>query len=171
MKTKQIIGVFDDEQKVVTALKRFNEFDIKIKDIFGPFADHDILKNFTKRSRIRHLAFLFGVMAVVLTFSFVYFVTVIDYPLNFGGKPYFSFPPMVVIIYLVTILLTGTLTSLAMLGRIQLFPGKPANMIDPRILDDHFVMLFEKPDDPDKIKEILQAAGAKDIQDSEEINE
>lgn len=168
MKTKQIIGVFDDEQEVVAALKKFNESDIKIKDIFGPFADHDILKNFTKRSRIRHLAFFFGVIAVVLTFSFVYYVTVLDYPINFGGKPYFSFPPMVVVIYLVTILTAGTLTSLTMLGRIQMFPGKPAKIIDQRILDDHFVMLFEKPDDPEKIKEILQSCGAKEIKDSEE---
>ncbi len=170
MKNKQILGIFDDEQKVVEAIEKFQESDIKIKDIFGPFADHDILKKFTKPSRIRHLAFLFGVMAIVLTFSFVYYVTVIDYPINFGGKPYFSFPPMVVVIYLVTILLTGTLTSLTLLGRIQLFPGKPANMPDQRILDDHFVMLFEKPDNPEKIREILKTAGAKEIKDSEEEN-
>jgi len=168
MKKKHIIGVFDDEAKVVAALKKCKEMHIPIEDVFGPFADHDILKQHTKKSRIPHLAFFFGVMAVVLTFSFIYFVTVIDYPINFGGKPYFSFPPMVVLMYLMTILITGTLSSLVFLGRTQLLPGKQAKIVDPRVIDDHFVMLIEKHDDPEKIKELLRNAGAKEIEERDE---
>lgn len=167
MKTKHIIGIFDDEKKLLDALKKCNDQHIHIKDIFGPFADHEILKHHTKKSRIPHLAFFFGIMAATLTFVFIYYVTVIDYPLNFGGKPYFSFPPMVVLMYLMTILVTGTLTSLTFLGREQLFPGKPANMVDKRILEDHFVMLIEKPEDTAGIKELLEASGATEIEEKD----
>ncbi|MBE0637290.1 MAG: DUF3341 domain-containing protein [Bacteroidales bacterium] len=165
MKTKSIIGVFEDEANVVKALKVFKEQHIEVNDIFGPCADHDILKNLTKKSRIPHASFFYGVMAVILTFSFLYYTSVIDYPLRYGGKPLFSFPPMVVLMYLMTILTTATLTVFTLLGVIKYFPGKSAKIIDPRVLDDHFVILIEKPADPEKIKSVLKSAGAKEIRE------
>jgi hypothetical protein len=163
MKKQQIIGIFDDEAKVLKALKAFNEQHIKIRDIYGPCADHEILKHLTRKSRIPHLTFIYGVVAVVATFAFLYYTTVIDYPLSYGGKPIFSFPPMVVLMYLMTILTAGMLTAVTLLGRVKLFPGKPAEMLDDRLLDDHFAMLIEKPADPEKIKAVLEDSGATEI--------
>jgi len=165
MKKHHIIGIFEDEANVVKALKVFNEQRIEVKDIFGPCANHDILKHLTKKSRIPHLSFLYGVMAIILTFAFLYYTSVIDYPIRYGGKPLFSFPPMVVLIYLMTILTVSTLTVFTLLGVIKYFPGKQANIIDPRVLDDHFAMLIEKPVDPEKIKTVLKESGAKEIRE------
>lgn len=165
MKTKKIIGVFDDEVNVVKALKIFKEQHVEVKDIFGPCADHDLLKTLTKKSRIPHLSFIYGVSAIILTFSFLYYTSVIDYPLLYGGKPLFSFPPMVVLIYLMTILTTATLTVFTLLGLIKYFPGKSANIIHPRVLDDQFVMLIENPADPEKIKSVLTSSGAKEVRE------
>jgi len=167
MKTKQIVGIFDDEAKVVKALKTLKDQKVDIHDIYGPCADHDILKYLTKRTRIPHLAFFYGVMAIVLTFSFVYWVSVIDYPIRYGGKPLFSFPPMVVLMYLMTILTTATLSVFTLLARIKYYPGKAAKIIIPRVLDDQFAMLIQKPADADKVKAVLKESGAMEIREED----
>ncbi len=167
MKEKYIIGIFEDERLVVKALKHLQDKKVEVKDIFGPCADHDLLKTFTTKSRIPHMAFVYGVMSVVAMFGFLYYTSVIDYPLRYGGKPVFSFPPMVVLMFLATILLTSTLSVFTLLGRIQLFPGKPAKIIDQRQLDDRFVMMIEKTADPESIKTLLKESGAIEIREEE----
>lgn len=167
MKSNQIIGVFDDEEKIVDALKKLDAAGIHPDDIYGPFADHHILKKFTRPSRIPHLAFLYGLTAVIGTFAFVYWVSVIDYPIQYGGKPIFSFPPMLVLMYLMMILTTGTLSVFTLLFRTKLFPGKPASKLYGRALDDQFIMLFTKPASAEQIIRILHDAGATEIKETD----
>ncbi len=167
MKTKHIIGVFEDEQLVVSALKKLQQQRVEVKDIYGPCADHDLLKTFTKESRIPYAALAFAIFAIIATFSFIYYTSVIDYPLRYGGKPLFSFPPMVVIIFLATILITSILSVLTLLGRIQIFPGKPANILDPGQLDDRFTMLVEDKGDSKNIRSILEESGATEVREQE----
>jgi hypothetical protein len=167
MKNKHIIGIFDDETNVVKALKAFKEQKVEVRDIYGPCADHDILKYHTRPSRIPHLTFVFGIMAIVLTFAFIYYVSVIDYPIMYGGKPIFSFPPMVVLMYLMTILTAGMLTAVTMLARTKLFPGKEAKMPAPRILDDQFAMLIESDGDVENVKKVLTESGATEINEKD----
>jgi hypothetical protein len=167
MKNKHIIGIFEDEQMVVKALKQLQDNKVEVNDIYGPCADHDLLKTFTKKSRIPHLAFIYAVLSIIAMFSFLYYTSVIDYPLRYGGKPIFSFPPMVVLMFLATILLTSTLSVFTLLGRIRIFPGKPAKIVDQRQLDDRFVMLISNPGNPDSIKKLLIESGATEIKEEE----
>ena len=115
MSTKQIIGVFDDEAQVLKAAKKLKSHGVNIRDIYGPSADHDLIKNLTRESRLPYLSVVTGSITILLTFAFVYYVTVIDYPLHYGGKPVFSFPPMVVVMYLLCILVTGAFTTFSFL--------------------------------------------------------
>jgi hypothetical protein len=167
MKTKQIIGIFDEETNVVKALKAFKDQKVEVRDIYGPCADHDILKYHTRPTRIPHLTFIYGIMAIVLTFAFLYYTSVISYPILYGGKPLFSFPPMVVLMYLMTILTAGMLTAVTMLVRTQLFPGKQAKMPAPRLLDDQFAMLIENAGDVEKVKRVLKDSGATEINEND----
>ncbi len=167
MKKTQIIGIFDDETNVVKALKTFKEQKVEVRDIYGPCADHDILKYHTRPSRIPHLTFIYGIMAIILTFAFLYYTSVIDYPISYGGKPIFSFPPMVVLMYLMTILTAGMLTAVTMLARTKLFPGKEAKMPAPRLLDDQFAMLIENAADIEEVKKVLKNAGANQITEND----
>jgi hypothetical protein len=167
MKTKQIIGIFDNETNVVKALKAFKEDKVEVRDIYGPCADHDILKYHTRPSRIPHLTFIYGIMAIILTFAFIYYTSVINYPIIYGGKPLFSFPPMVVLMYLMTILIAGMLTAVTLLARTKLFPGKEAKMPAPRLLDDQFAVLIENAGNTEEVKKVLKEAGATEITEND----
>lgn len=167
MSRKTLIGVFDDESHVVSAIQKLRENKVKINDVFGPFASHDILSAVTKPSRLPHLAFFFGVGAVISTFAFVYYTSVLDYPLSYGGKPVFSFPPMVVVMYLITILGTATLSVFAFLGRTATYPGKKAKMPGIRAMDDRFFVVIEERNATANAEMLLKESGAIEIRHEE----
>jgi len=144
MSQKNIIGVFEDESHVIKAIKSLQEKNVKIKDVYGPFASHEIITSIAKPSRLPHLAFLFGAGAVLSTFAFIYYASVIDYPLSYGGKPIFSFPPMVVVMYLITILGTATLSVFTFFGRSGLYPGRKAKMPGEGVTDNRFFLVIDE---------------------------
>jgi hypothetical protein len=163
MSSKTIIGVFDDESILLKTLRKLKSNGVNIKDIYGPCADHDLLKEFTRESRLPYVSVLTGLFTILATFAFIYYVSVIDYPLHYGGKPVFSFPPMVVILFLVCILVTGGVSTFAFLGREQMFPGKDSKLIDPRAANDRFFLVLDQNFNPEEIKEWLKESGADEI--------
>lgn len=167
MAYKHIIAKFKDETVLLQALKKMQEHKVKLVDIYGPFANHDILKKFTRESRLPYAAVIYGFLAMVSIFAFMYYTSVIDYPLSYGGKPTFSFPPMVVIMFLVTILATTILSVLTFHGRAQFFPGKPTRIIDPSVTDDIFYLVVDQNFNPDEIIGWLKESGADEIMEKE----
>ncbi len=167
MNTKQIIGVFDHEDKLLKAIKHLKEQRANIKDVYGPATNHDLIKAFTRESLLPYLSVLIAIGTVIGAFGFLYYTSVIDYPLRYGGKPLFSFPPMVVILFLLTILVTGGATVVAFLGRTQLFPGKEPFMIDPRASDDRFYLVMDQNFNPEEIKKWIVDSGAEEIIEKE----
>lgn len=167
MAQKNIVAKFRDELTLLKALKRLKEKKVNLIDVYGPFANHDILKLVTKESRLPYMAVLYGTIAIAATFSFIYYTSVIDYPLSYGGKPIFSFPPMVVIMFLVCILLTTILSVITFHGRTQIFPGKPNQIIDPAVTDDSFYLVLDQNFNTEEIKIWLQEDGADEITEKE----
>lgn len=166
-RTDQIIGVFDDETPLLEALKKLKSQGIKIIDLYGPCVDHDVLRSITRESRLSYFSFLAALMVVVATFAAIYYITVIDYPKVYGGKPIFSFPPMVVVMFLVTILGTGTFTSLAFLGLVRFYPGKPRKPDFPGSLDDTYYLVLRRKHNADEVIRMLRESGAKNIIENE----
>ncbi len=163
MNSKHTIGVFDDEDKLVKAIKYLKSKHANIKDVFGPSTNHELIKSLTTESRLPYLAVLVAAATIAATFAFLYYTSVIDYPLRYGGKPLFSFPPMVVILFLVTILVTGGVSVMLFLGRTQLFPGKKAWIPDPRVSDDRFYLVMDQNFNPEEIIRWLREFGALEI--------
>lgn len=167
MNTKHIIGVFDNEDNLLRAIKHLKKQRANIKDVYGPATNHDLIKAFTRESLLPYLSVLIAIGTIIGAFGFLYYTSVIDYPLRYGGKPLFSFPPMVVILFLLTILVTGGLTVMAFLGRTQLFPGKEPVMIDPRASDDRFYLVMDQNFNPEEIKKWIAESGAEEIIEKE----
>lgn len=168
MSNKNIIGVFDNESLLLKALKKMKDNGVNIIDIYGPCADHALIKAFTRESKLPYISVLTGIFTIIGAFAFIYYITVIDYPLMYGGKPIFSFPPLVVILFLLCILVTGGVTTFAFLGRVQLFPGKEPALAGPGVLDDKFYLVLDQNFNPEEIKGWLTEAGAEEIIEKEE---
>ena len=69
MKQKEIIAVFDSDQKLVDAITRLKEKNIPVRDAYTPFPVHDVLNLLGRETRLPY----FSVLPVLLRLSWVLF--------------------------------------------------------------------------------------------------
>jgi hypothetical protein len=116
-------------------------------------------------------AYFFGLFGIIVTLAFLYFTSVIDWPIVYGGKPYNSFPSFIVVTIVVTIF-TVTIASLGLFSaRSKLFPGRNNTIFDLRATDDKFVIVVDT-NLPDisirgKAGTIMEEQGAIEVIDKE----
>src|SRR5450759_60100 len=137
------IGVFDDEGKFLSTIRALQEQKFLIFDVFTPYPVHEVFHLLKRKSRLPTAAYIFGLFGIIATMAFLYYTSVIDWPLVYGGKPFNSFPSVIVVTIIVTIL-TVTILSLALFSaRSKLFPGRDNTIFDLRATDDKFVIVVE----------------------------
>jgi hypothetical protein len=172
MNKTNIIGVYDDPDVLVGAVKKVKESGIKIKNVFSPFPIHEVFDALGLKTRLPYLTFLYGVLGALVTYAFLYWTSVISYPLKFGGKPLNSLS-FVIILFVMTINIATFLTFMTFFIRQKLWPGKEVTMIDSASADDKFVITVEKGDDMSaeevqKVMNIMEEAGAVNVSEKEE---
>jgi hypothetical protein len=69
-----------------------------------------------RETRLPLLVLAGGVFGGLLGYGFQYWVSVIDYPLNIGGRPYHSWPAFIPVTFEMTILVASLTAVLGMLG-------------------------------------------------------
>ncbi|RLD91180.1 MAG: hypothetical protein DRJ09_01905 [Bacteroidetes bacterium] len=163
----QILGVFDDPDVVTDAVKVLVKHDVKIKDVFSPFPLEHVWELLKLKTRIPYATFIYGVLGTSSVFAFLYWTSVTDYPLTFGGKPHLSLS-FVIIMFVLTILFGVVLTLATLLIREKMWPGKNNPLPDHRSMDDKFVIVIEQGRDMDekeiqKINELLKQNGAVEV--------
>ncbi len=165
------IGIFDDEGKFISTIRTLKEQKLEIFDVFTPYPVHEVFHLLKRKSRLPTAAYFFGLFGIVATLGFLYFTSVVNWPLVYGGKPFNSFPSFIVVTIVVTIL-TVTLASLALFSvRSKLFPGRDNTIFDLRATDDKFVIVVDT-NSPDatvarKADDIMNELGATEIIDRE----
>ena len=73
----------------------------------------------------------------------------IDWPLNYGGKPFNAFPSFITVTLVLIILIVTIFTLLTFSVRAKIYPFKKAVIIDERVTDDKFIIVF----DADKVEQ------------------
>ncbi len=165
------IGIFDDEEKFLSAIRSLQEQKISIHDVFTPYPVHEVFHLLKRKSKLPTAAYFFGLFGIVATLGFLYFTSVLDWPIDYGGKPFNSFPSFIVVTIVVTIF-TVTILSLALFSaRSKLFPGRDNTIFDNRATDDKFIIVVDN-DDPghseaDSAGDIMKQLGAIEVADKE----
>jgi hypothetical protein len=165
------IGVFDEEEKFISAIKLLQERKFQIFDVFTPYPIHEVFHLLKRKSRLPTAAYFFGLFAIVSTLAFLYYTSVISWPLVYGGKPFNSFPSFIVVTIIVTIL-TVTIASLALFSaRSKLFPGRDNTIFDPGATNDKFLIVIVTDildlSNSIEVANIMEAEGAIEIVDKE----
>lgn len=168
MNNKFIVGLYDDEETLLKAVRKIRQKGIRIHDVLTPFPVHGLEAALgMKDSRLHTVGFIVGLCGCLFAFSFMTWVFTTDYPINFGGKPYFSWPSFIPITFEFTVLSASVTMFLVFLARCGLYPGKKNRIYDERITDDMFAMTFAvdnaTPEEMEKITEVLQETGVKEI--------
>lgn len=171
MKHTSIIGVYDDEDVLLKAIDELQENDIKIEDVFSPIPLHGVFEKLNLTTRLPLATFIYGAFGTVVVFLFLYWTSVVSYPLKFGGKPLNTLS-FIIIMFVLTIFVGTFLTFMTYFIREKMYPGKKVKLPVPRTTNDEFAILITKEhdfneEDLEKINKVLKKSGAIEIKESE----
>jgi len=163
---KYVVGSFDDEAVLFPAVKSVRKAGYKIHDVFTPFPIHGLDKAMGLRDTSLHTAgFIYAITGTSTALGFISWALAYDWPLNFGGKPFFSLPAWIPITFELTVLFSAVGMVLTFCYLCQLAPFVKKDHFNLRSTDDLFVMVLECTDKTNEADAIayLQKAGAKDV--------
>ena len=172
MNKNTLYGIFDDEETLLSSVKEIRSNNIEIEEVFSPFPIHGLDKALGfKETRMAIMAFIYGCIGLSLGALMIYFIMIVDWPQNIGGKPnwtfYHNMPAFVPILFECTVLFAGHLMSITYLIRCGLFPGSKSDSPDVRTTDDKFLMVINADGETSFVKEILTKTGATEINEKD----
>jgi hypothetical protein len=137
--------MYDDDEVLKNSAKKLVAKGVKISEVFSPFPIHGIDPIIgVKNTRLGIMAFLYGLIGLTLATVGMRFFMIVDWPMNIGGKPNFSYLEnmlaFVPISFEFTVMCAAHGMAITYLLRNKTLPGMPAQNPDPRTTDDKFVM-------------------------------
>ena len=144
MDSAYLLGVFDEEDAMLSAFRKMKEQEIEIEDVFTPYPVHEILEKHGRKSRITIVGWFYGFFATLGVLAFLIYTAVIDWPLNYGGKPSNAFPSFLVITIILVIFSITILSLFTFSWRANLWPSNEKPIYHLDATDDKFVILVNK---------------------------
>ena len=159
--------MFDDDHTLLHAVDGAVKEGLKIDDVYTPFPVHGLEHKMKLRpTKIHTAGFVFGLTGLITAFSMMTFASTINYPTNFGGKPLFSLPAWIPIMFEQTVLFASVGMVIVFYYLCNLYPGKQPKIIDPRLTDDMFAITFDISNDSSKVShftDFLKQEGAVEV--------
>jgi hypothetical protein len=160
MSDRVLLATFGHEDDLLEATVAVRRKGLKIVDAFTPYAVHGLDRAMGLRSsRLTWVCFVCGMIGALGMLWFEHWTSAINWPIDVGGKPWNSLPSNVPIAFEAAVLLAGFGSVFALFIVSRLFPGKRPKIVDPRVTDDHFVLVIDQSDaafDAEAISQMLQ---------------
>ncbi|MCK5067113.1 MAG: DUF3341 domain-containing protein [Bacteroidales bacterium] len=164
MDSQYILGVFDEEEALISAFRKMKKQEIEIEDVFTPYPVHEILENHGRKSKITVVGWFYGFFATLGVLAFLIYTAVIDWPLNYGGKPSNAFPSFLVITIILTIFSITILSLFTFSWRANLWPSNEKPIYHKEATDDKFVILVNKElTNGGKASSVMKESGAIEV--------
>lgn len=164
MEAQYLLGVFDKEEQMLAAFRRMKEEALEIQDVFTPYPVHEVLEKHGRKSKITIVGWFYGLFASIGVLAFLVYTAVIDWPLNYGGKPSSAFPSFLVVTIILTIFSITILSLFTFSWRANLWPSNEKPIFHERATDDKFVILLKKENvDQGQATRVFRETGASEI--------
>ena len=169
-----LLAEFGDPTELVAAVQRTREEGYRRFDAYTPYPIEEVAEAMDiHHNRLPLLVLIGGIAGACLGMGLQYWTSVIDYPLNVGGRPFFSWPSFIPITFECTILLAALTAVLGMLALNGLpEPYHPAFNV-PRFAlatRDRFFLCIEATDprfDRDETRRFLERLVPRSISEVE----
>ena len=173
MNKKFILGIYDDEDVLLTAIENIRAGGTKIYDVFSPFPVHgidDVLG--IKRSRLPIVAFFAGLTGMAFALWMQIWMMGFDWPMIIGGKPHIAIPSFIPVTFELTVLFSafGMVITFFIVSKLK--PSMKVNVFDKRSTDDKFVMAIEVKEgvtDVAALNDLLRSNGAIEVNEKEVV--
>ena len=164
-----VVGIFDDEDILITGIEKTIAKGVKIHEVYSPFPVHGIDDALGyKRSRLPIAAFMFGITGTSLALIMQIWMLGYDWPMIIGGKNFASLPPFIPVTFEMTVLLSafGMVGTFLIVSNLK--PYKWPRQFDLRSTDDKHVMAIDlalNKLSKEEIGRILKENGASEVND------
>ena len=168
MSAKRLHVMFDDDDILLDAVKEIVKNKIYIHEVYTPFPVHGLDKAMKlKPTNISIATFIYGCIGFTVAVLMMYYIMIVDWPQNIGGKPSFSYlenmPAFVPIMFEMTVFHAAHLMVITFYLRSRMWPLKKAENPDPRTTDDHFLIEISTDKPVAGLKKLLKDSGAVEI--------
>lgn len=169
MSTKIIYGLYDDDDVLLKAVKKIRAEGVEISEVYTPFPVHNLDKALgLKITRLPYMAFLYALYGFSLASLLTYYIMIVDWPQDIGGKPSFTWienlPAFIPIMFEITVFCSAHMLSLTFLVRNKLYPGAKPQNPDPRTTDDKFMIEINANENQvQKIQQLFVDSGAEEV--------
>ncbi|MGV3522645.1 MAG: quinol:electron acceptor oxidoreductase subunit ActD [Candidatus Sericytochromatia bacterium] len=165
-----ITGLFDTPDEIMHAAEKASQRYRKF-DVHTPYPVHGMDDAMgLGESKIGWVTLVVGTTCMLLMLAFIAWVSLVDYPNVWAGKPFFNLPAYIPILFEVTVLTGAVTTVLTLFFIVSGFPRNTHPLHDTpymqRTSDDKFGLCIEAADpafDDADARSFLQELGAQNI--------
>lgn len=174
-------GIFDTPDEIIHAAEKAVEKGYRKYDVHSPYPIHGMPKAMNlKPSKLGYISMVVGLSGALSAILIMFWMSAVDYPTIIGGKPFFSFPAYVPVMFEVTVLSASIATVLAMLFIFFKMPNNAHPLNDTeymkKVSSDKYGIVIQSDDNiynENNVRQFLESVHAKEISavyyDNEEI--
>jgi hypothetical protein len=158
MKLFGVIAEFGTIDALIRAIEKTRERGYTKLDAYTPFPSHDVIHALDlPPSKLPWIVLAGGIAGALFGYGMQYWTSVVDYPLNIGGRPFHSWPYFIPVTFECTILFATLAAVFGMLGLNRLPTPYHPMFNDPKFAlasRDAFFICVEATDpkfDPDEL--------------------
>ncbi|MDR9415773.1 MAG: DUF3341 domain-containing protein [Gracilimonas sp.] len=167
-----ILAEFKNPKELTDVAKKMVKSGYNKFDTYSPFPIHGMDKAMNlKKSKLGWIVFGHAILGFTGAIAMMYYMSVVDYPINISGKPFFNAPAWVPITFELTVLLSsfGAVFGMFFLNGLPKL-NNPLFNVDrfKKATDDGFFACIEAEDDmfdAKQVKELFKEAGATHIEE------
>lgn len=170
-----LIAEYETPEELLRAAKQVREAGYTRMDAYSPFPIHGLAEAIGfEDHKVPWTTFFAGVIGAIAGFSLQYYISVVEYPLNVGGRPFLSWPSFIPVTFETTVLFASFGAFIGML----VFNGLPQPYHPifnaprfERASQDRFFLCIETSDplfDRAKTRHFLETTGARMVSEVEE---
>lgn len=168
--TKGIAGIWDDEGQILKAARKTRESGFTKFDAISAYPIHGMEEACgIKRSWIPYVTFVAGLVGLTCGLLLTWWTSAVNWAVNVGGKPFFSLPAFIPIMFELTVLFAA-LSSVGALFYVCKIPRIDPPIIDPDLSSHKFAIFIPFNDtgyDEARIEKMFKELGALEVKKTE----
>ena len=169
-----LLAEFNDPNELIAAVRRARDAGYQRLDAYTPFPIEELAEALgMHRNRLPWIVLCGGIAGAMIGLSLQYWTSVIDYPINVGGRPFFSLPAFIPVTFECSVLFAALSAVLGMLALNGLpMPYHPVFNV-PRFAlatRDRFFLCIEAIDpkfDRDETRRFLERSVPREVSEVE----